>query len=278
MVSTRRSSTAANPNLEAPKPNWSLDPAAQVPQSPYFSTSTTRIIPASVKSVFLCDWWLDKVNDKQLAVGGFASRERLSTRVFISTPVSKRHCATKLETADGITITVCGLINRSRTLQNGIPSEVCNQFLLGFPYNWEDYATLGEESSAGASSTITSGKSEDNIPFSLNDLHETRTCDLLLSNIQNLDYNLFAESICNEIQRPLGTTCSEKAGASISSNMECEHLIRNGKSGLNVTPIKCKKVKTDYKSHQLSNGVGVGVCTRSMTRIKNLLYHEAQSI
>ncbi|XP_048334276.2 protein EMBRYO DEFECTIVE 1674 isoform X2 [Ziziphus jujuba] len=135
MVSTRRSSTAANPNLEAPKPNWSLDPAAQVPQSPYFSTSTTRIIPASVKSVFLCDWWLDKVNDKQLAVGGFASRERLSTRVFISTPVSKRHCATKLETADGITITICGLINRSRTLQNGIPSE--KAFVMRYRDLWE---------------------------------------------------------------------------------------------------------------------------------------------
>ncbi|XP_048321999.2 protein EMBRYO DEFECTIVE 1674 isoform X1 [Ziziphus jujuba] len=270
IFSTRRSSTPANPKLEALKLDWSLDPAAQMSQSLHSSTSTTKILPATIRSVFLCDWWLEKINGKRLAVGGTASRERLLTRVFISAPISKRYCATKLQTTDGMTITISGLINRSRTLQNGIPSKVCDQFLLGFPYDWEEYATLGEESSAGAASTIISGRSEDNIPFSLNDLPETRTHDLLFSTIQNLDYNLLAESICNEIQRPLGNIISKKAGASINSNMECKRLVRSGKSVLNAAPIKCKKVKTDHKSHQLTNNGGVGVSTRRMTRMKSL--------
>ncbi|KAL4596884.1 hypothetical protein ACB092_12G196100 [Castanea dentata] len=79
-------------------------------------------------------------NGKGLAVGGFASLERVGTRVFCSAAISKRHDAITLETADGINTTISNCINMSLTHQNGFASEVCNHFLCGFPYNWEEYA------------------------------------------------------------------------------------------------------------------------------------------
>lgn len=60
---------------------------------------------------------------------GFLDR-RLGVRVFSSAAISKRHNATTLETTDGINITISGFINRSRTRQNGFPSEVCVSFLF----------------------------------------------------------------------------------------------------------------------------------------------------
>ncbi|KAF3455441.1 hypothetical protein FNV43_RR00068 [Rhamnella rubrinervis] len=239
MVSTRRSLKSANPNFETPKPDWSSDPAAQMPQSLQFSTATAKITTASIRSVFLDDWWLLKTNGKGLAVGGFAARERVGVRVFTSAPISKRHCATTLETTDGLTITICGLINRSHTHENGFPSEVCNHFLLGFPYNWEEYAScsLGEESTDRGASKWISRKSENNMQFSLNDLLE--------------------------ILRTLENNATDNAGPSINSNMECSHPKGNEKSRLNATLIKRKKPKAECI-------MGEGVSTRSMTKMKNL--------
>ena len=51
MFSTRRNLKTANPKFKTPKPNWSLDPAAQMPQSPQFSTATTKITTAFIRSV-----------------------------------------------------------------------------------------------------------------------------------------------------------------------------------------------------------------------------------
>ncbi|KAF3457416.1 hypothetical protein FNV43_RR02074 [Rhamnella rubrinervis] len=262
MVTTRRSLKSVNPNFETPKPDWSSDPAAQMPPSPQFSAATAKITTASV---FLHDWWLLKTSGKGLAVGGFAARERLGVRVFTSALIAKRHCATTLETTDGITITICGLINRSHAHENGFPSEVCNHFLLGFPYNWEEYASysLGEESTDRGASKWISSKSENNKQFSLNDLPVTRTSDLLLSTIWNPEYNLLAEDICSEILRTLENSATSNAGPSINSDMECNHPIGNEKSRLNATPPKRKKPKAEHI-------MGGGVSTRSMTKIKNL--------
>ncbi|PON74952.1 SANT associated [Parasponia andersonii] len=127
MVTTRRgrSLESATPELETPKRRTSAlkrhgtssTSAAQKPKTPFSSTT-----PATT-TVFLEDWWLIKANGKDLGVGGFAARASLGVRAFSSAPVSKRHSGTVLETADGITVTICGLINMSRTHQNGFPSK-----------------------------------------------------------------------------------------------------------------------------------------------------------
>lgn len=63
----------------------------------------------------------------------FSYDRRLGVRVFCSAAISKRHSATVLETVDGIMITVGGCLNRSRTHQNGFPSEVCSFLLYALP-------------------------------------------------------------------------------------------------------------------------------------------------
>ncbi|KAJ4974389.1 hypothetical protein NE237_007563 [Protea cynaroides] len=98
-----------------------------------------------IKTVCLVDWWLIKTEKdfrgKRLAIGGITSKEKQAIREFSSSPIFKKYDAFTLETADGITVMVKSLINRDRTLQNGFPSEVCSQFLFGFPYNWEAYSS-----------------------------------------------------------------------------------------------------------------------------------------
>ncbi|KAL8476036.1 hypothetical protein ACS0TY_028631 [Phlomoides rotata] len=43
---------------------------------------------------------------------------------------------------DGITIMVLGYLNKFQTLKNGFSHEVCDHFVIGFPYYWEEYADL----------------------------------------------------------------------------------------------------------------------------------------
>lgn len=150
--------------------------------------------------------------------------------------------------------------------------QVCNNFLLGFPYNWEEYAScsLGEESTDRGASTRTSCKSENNIQFSLNDLPVNRTSDLLLSTIWNPEYNLLTENICSEILRTLGNSATKNAGPSMNSNMECNPSVGSEKSRLNATLIKCKKAKT-------KRIMGEGVSTRSMTKMKSLERHHNEA-
>ncbi|KAL5564780.1 hypothetical protein UlMin_027944 [Ulmus minor] len=225
---------------EAPKPNKSSKSSARKHQTPFSSPIITEV-SATVRSVFLQEWWLKRVDDKGLVVEGFASRESLGVRLFSSAAIAKRHCATVLETTDGITITLCGPINMSWTRQNGFPCEVCNQFLLGFPYNWEEYAT-GKESA-----DIFSGKNGDNSsPLSLNDLPVHKIRDHLMSNFGTSNYDFFTKNIYSDTLRSFTKTKS-----SMNSSMESN------------SPV------TKEKSHQpRRNPVNVRhrVCTRSMTR------------
>lgn len=117
--------------------------------------------------VCLEDWWLSKPDGgKGIAVGGrpvemrrcdnarkefhsAPTKKRYASREFHSAQVVKRHSCTTIETSDGLFVYLCGFINRSRTQQNGFSSEVCRDFLYGFPLNWEDHAakSVGEETS-----------------------------------------------------------------------------------------------------------------------------------
>lgn len=49
-------------------------------------------------------------------------------RVFSSSPILRRHDVFTLETTDGIYVTILGLINKTRTEENGFPFEVFRLF------------------------------------------------------------------------------------------------------------------------------------------------------
>ncbi|KAK7355645.1 hypothetical protein VNO80_14905 [Phaseolus coccineus] len=95
-------------------------------------------------TVTLYDWWLIKAkNDfkgKRLAVAGVSSRKDEAMRVFVSAPIIKRYDEFSLETVDGRCVLLSGLINEQRTIENGFAPQVFNQFLFGFPPDWESYA------------------------------------------------------------------------------------------------------------------------------------------
>lgn len=123
------------------KPN-----SSPVPQRTPFSLGAITPI-GNLKSVTLSDWWLIKKgkDNKGLCISGFESKGGSEVRFFSSGTITKRHDSITLEAIDGITICINGFINRSRSLQNGISNEVCNRFLLGFPYNWNEEGDEVEE-------------------------------------------------------------------------------------------------------------------------------------
>ncbi|XP_069145030.1 kinetochore-associated protein KNL-2 homolog isoform X2 [Solanum lycopersicum] len=94
-------------------------------------------------TVSLKDWWLIRAErDSQgrtLAVAGRTSREGQALRGFTSAPIHKIYDVFNLETIDGICVVLKGFINRSRSEENGFPSEVIEQFLFGFPPQWETF-------------------------------------------------------------------------------------------------------------------------------------------
>ncbi|KAL2944627.1 hypothetical protein RDABS01_032974 [Bienertia sinuspersici] len=135
----------------------------EAPFSPIIRKVTGEIAASSKQSssrrteVVLEEWWLSKPKSgKGLAVSGrpmerryddpqrnfhsAPAKRRSASREFHSTEIVKKHGCATLETADGLTISLCGFINRSRTQQNGFSSEVCRDFIFGFPINWEDHA------------------------------------------------------------------------------------------------------------------------------------------
>ncbi|KAG2720912.1 hypothetical protein I3760_02G056300 [Carya illinoinensis] len=280
MSKARRNSISATTLIPKVSPN-----SEQKNPNTITRTPTTILSSPLFKSVLLHDWWLVRApHGKGLAVGGVASLERVGVRIFCSAAISHRHDATTLDTMDGIKITISGFINRSRTHQNGFPSEVCNRFLLGFPYNWEEYAVgcSSEDSTDRGVSTRVSTSDDSSLrfrrdgtfPFSLVDLPVTRIGDLLMSTFGDREHRLITNSIYNNI---LGKSKG------------------NSQSGVNDTPLCQKEIKVDHNSDNDNSGLnsrdmtGVenqkpichseismnvltstrGVSTRSMTRLKN---------
>ncbi|KAK4393381.1 hypothetical protein Sango_1808900 [Sesamum angolense] len=119
------------------------------------------ICSSFLKQVLLHDWWLIKADassdGKRLGVGFHFQRVKFSLlflfrvcrsqgiRSFSSAPIVQRHDAVTLKTVDGMTIMIHGQINRSRTLENGFSQEVCDDFVIGFPYYWEEFTALSAD-------------------------------------------------------------------------------------------------------------------------------------
>lgn len=71
--------------------------------------------------------WSDayRCNDAQRKFHSAPARRRYASREFHSTKIVKRHGCTTLETSDGFIVSLCGFINKSRSLENGYSTEVC---------------------------------------------------------------------------------------------------------------------------------------------------------
>ncbi|XP_020240068.1 uncharacterized protein LOC109818929 [Cajanus cajan] len=130
----------------------------------------SNTIPVAPKSlIFLQEWWLVKQR-KGLAVGGVASVKRDRESLFLSTLIAEREEANVLHTQDGITLIFRGCINTSRSSQNGVPAEVCQHFLVGFPHDWKKYSVHMDEVYAfGDSSACSKKRDGDALPFSTRD-------------------------------------------------------------------------------------------------------------
>lgn len=99
---------------------------------------------------------------------------------------------------DGIKITPCHFINTSQKRQNGFPSKVCHHFLLGFPYNWEEYTiSCSDKDSSNRSVSTRVSTSNDSclwlrrdgtLHFSLEDLLVTRIGDFLIPTFEELEH------------------------------------------------------------------------------------------
>ncbi|KAJ8532955.1 hypothetical protein K7X08_015844 [Anisodus acutangulus] len=120
-------------------------------------------------TVCLKDWWLIRAeSDSQgrtLAVAGLTSREGQALRVFSSAPILKTYDVFYLETIDGICVVLKGFINKSRSEENGFPSEVFEQFLFGFPPQWEAFneKRFGRESKGKAAASDALGSEKTSV-------------------------------------------------------------------------------------------------------------------
>ncbi|KAJ8755295.1 hypothetical protein K2173_019093 [Erythroxylum novogranatense] len=258
---TRESKTSPFPQSNA---NQEQKPLARTPLTPVSSLF--------LKSVILYDWWLARADGKGLAVAGFADKKQ-GARVFCSAAISRRINTNTLETIDCIKITVTGLINRFRTLQNGFSLEVCSHFLLGFPYYWKDYATWScvEESSkedvparksGHQINSVSSGAGSSTSPsVSIDDLPARRISDFFL----RLDSNIFS---LDHILQNFCSTTSKHTQAAAQSEDESE----SSKACKKAKPNQ-KKSNTDVQSDSASDkftNSSTGVVTRSMSRLRKL--------
>jgi hypothetical protein len=107
-----------------------------------FVRTETRSSNTIKKTVFLQEWWLVKaekpVEGKIVAVAGIHCRvKNQAMRLFSSAPILRAKDIFVLETTDGVCIMLEGVINQTRTLENGFTADVFEHFIFGFPPQWE---------------------------------------------------------------------------------------------------------------------------------------------
>ncbi|XP_009602519.1 kinetochore-associated protein KNL-2 homolog [Nicotiana tomentosiformis] len=232
------------------------------PNSPVSCHSPRSSISSSsfIREVHLYDWWLIKAEDgaggKQLGVQGFTCKQRPDDRLFTSAAIAMRHDTVTLVTVDGISILVSGLINRVRTLQNGFSSEVCNQFLIGFPYNWKESAALSFEESTNedaafgnpgfSDSKASADRTSSSFSMPIDHLPTTVLRDILISSAGNPEGGMLRKSIFREIVQKYGTNAFNIGEASCL-NEKSGNLVTTEDPSLNENPSQKKKAKTNRK-------------------------------
>ncbi|CAI9752804.1 unnamed protein product [Fraxinus pennsylvanica] len=243
------------------------------------SSTSTAVRPFFLKEVFLHDWWLIKVDkdpqEKRLGIGGFTCRERQGTRVFHSASISKRLDAVTLKTEDGITITVHGHLNTTRTIENGFPQEVCNHFVIGFPYYWEEFAGLSfdeeptnlyflkEISGSDGNKTSLHDSSKSSLPMAVYDLPVTVIRDLKMISPGDCGCSMLTHNILDDILQTYRGNAADKAQLNYK-NTETEQKRRGSSDVIDAEP-RTKRNKRNTVDRAM---LGIGPLTRSRTRLK----------
>ncbi|XP_073145566.1 uncharacterized protein [Henckelia pumila] len=221
------------------------------PSCKTFSSGTTICLPHFKEAVLLLDWWLIKADSdaygKRLGVGGFTKSGSQGTRGFLSAPIVKRHDAVTLQTADGITITVSGHLNRSRTLDNGFPPKVCSDFVIGFPYYWEEFAALSFdklESTSANSEQVSS----DAFPITI-------FRDIFISNLGHHESSLASKYIFdNNILQSTGAVAFSSDGE-LNSNKASPLNTKSTVSAKDEALLNCIRSKAQRKLGGSKNAV-----------------------
>uniref|UniRef100_A0ACD5UPM4 Uncharacterized protein n=1 Tax=Avena sativa TaxID=4498 RepID=A0ACD5UPM4_AVESA len=151
----------AAPNMATKTPNPSAaarsrrsmmppPPAPAASLSPPFSAASLRSrlgaaavagapssSPVEKPCVSLWEWWLARVEgeERKLAVHGYTKKNH----AFSSAPIAKRHEPLTLEDEDGIVVIIDGSMSLPRMRENGFSTQICENFLIGFPYWWETW-------------------------------------------------------------------------------------------------------------------------------------------
>ncbi|XP_010675389.2 protein EMBRYO DEFECTIVE 1674 [Beta vulgaris subsp. vulgaris] len=210
----------------------------EAPFSPIIKKIAEEVVASPKRSftrpteICLVEWWLSKPEGgKGLAVSGrpaefrksdnaqrkFHSapgKRRYASREFHSREIMKRHGCTTLETFDGFIVSLCGFINKSLTQQNGFSSEVCRDFMFGFPYNWDDYAaSVGEESSQVNLEEF----SESFLPAALDVYNGAQLHDLVLS-LSDAERDLFNRKMYDNLVGMLSPQPLDGVDAQLSNS------------------------------------------------------------
>ncbi|CAN6270579.1 unnamed protein product [Urochloa humidicola] len=147
-------------NPRRKKPPSILSPSFK--RSAFAATATGGGQDAAVSEhpcITMLQWWLAKVegDDERIAVAGVFERNN-TVEDLAPALIAKRHEACVLETEDGIVLLIYGSPNISRTLAYGYSTQVCEKFMLGFPYWWQSYNQLypKEDTSSNARCPLSS--------------------------------------------------------------------------------------------------------------------------
>ncbi|GAB4840664.1 hypothetical protein Ancab_021431 [Ancistrocladus abbreviatus] len=245
------------------KPFSPLIKPNQVCSSPLSSSRSGFSDP---KKVYLHDWWLMKPQGEGIAIGGSLRRGPVG-RLFYSAAIMKRHDTSTLETSDGFILFLSGFINRSRTQQNGFPSEVCSHFLVGFPYDWESYVAQCsvEETSRHSGFKKFDKSSETTNNFLSNEFSVSSIRDILVCTHGNHDRHVLRDHVLSAALEKINSVLGRTPARSEKSYVE--QKCKNNDSGLTAadrsreelkTPLsinggKCNSIVDRYPAHMKSS-------------------------
>lgn len=134
--------------------------------------------------------------------------------------------------------------------------QVCKQFLLGFPYNWEESAAVsfGQSTNENAASGISdfpesanasANRASRSFSMSVDHLPANVLRDLLISSAGDLEGSMLRKSIFNEIVQKYGNNAFNIDEASL--NQKSGNQITPPRPSLNGSPRQKKKAKTNQK-------------------------------
>ncbi|XP_022883390.1 protein EMBRYO DEFECTIVE 1674 [Olea europaea var. sylvestris] len=153
--------------------------------------------------------------------------------------------------------------------------EVCDHFVIGFPYYWEEFAGLSfdEESTSSYFSKEISGSdgnktslhdsSKSFLPVAVNDLPVTVMRDLFT--ISPGDCSLLKQNILDDILQTYGGNATDKSPLNFK-NMEAKQKRRGDIDVIDAEP-RTKKNKRNTVDCAM---LGIGPLTRSRTRLKQI--------